>query len=277
MEEAMRAQPQLLSLMKRIMERINSAKGGMTDDARSLSEMTDLLIQYKHFGLLYSLFSNRPMVVQGGIFEGLVYDPPIFEGSLFPRLLGTYEANLQPHILELKKRSYETILNIGCAEGFYASGLGRMFPDAVIHAYEIQDYLRDACAVVATDNGLQSRFYLGKEFVPNQSEVPSGRRTLLFCDIEGGEFTLLNMTTFPQIANMDMVVEIHPGADRTLDEFVSRFVSTHDIEIVDLSRRVVPAPPAIRGIGDINQLLSICEFRGSETPWVVLRSRTLGH
>ena len=273
----MRAEPQLHRLMRRILDRTDVIRAEGRKNAAEFSELIDLLLQYKHFSLLHVLFSGRPSEVQSGIFEGLVYDPPIFEGSLFPRLLGTYEANLQPHIQGLKERDYKMILNIGCAEGYYASGLGRMFPDAIVHAYEIQDHLRNACAVVAADNGLQSRFYLGKQFVPGQSDVPSGRRILLFCDIEGGEFPLLNLTTFPQIANMDMVVEIHPGADRTLDEFVSRFVSTHDIEIVDLSRRVVPVPPAIRGIGDINQLLSICEFRGSETPWVVLRSRTLGH
>lgn len=246
------------------------------ETAAEFSELTDLLLQYKHFSLLCDIFSDRASVVQSGIFEGLVYDPPIFEGSLFPRLLGTYEANLQPHIFGLRDRSYQTILNIGCAEGYYASGLGRMFSEAIVHAYEIQDHLRNACAVVAADNGLHQRFYLGKQFVPGQSDVPSGRRILLFCDIEGGEFPLLEPATFPQIWNMDLVVEIHPNADRTLDGFVSRFVNTHDIEIVDLSRRVVPVPPVIRGIGDINQLLSVCEFRSAETPWVVLRSRTLG-
>jgi hypothetical protein len=145
-----------------------------------------------------------------------------------------------------------------------------------VHAYEIQAPLRQACAVIAADNGLASRIFLGAEFVPGQSEVPVEKKILLFCDIEGGEFTLLNLDRFPQLADMDMVVEVHPNGDRNLDGFVSRFHATHDIEIVDLSRRVVSAPPIIRGIGDFNQLLSICEFRGAETPWVVLRSKTLG-
>ncbi len=234
------------------------------------------MIQYKHLSLFLRLFDNSSMTVKSGIFEGIFYDPPIFEGSLFPRLLGTYEANLQPHILGLGGRGYGVILNIGCAEGYYASGLGRMFPDAVVHAYEIQDRLREACAIVAADNGLASRILLGKEFVPGQSNVPVEKKVLLFCDIEGGEFTLLNLGSFPQLADMDMVVEVHPNADRSLDGFLSRFQATHDLEIVDLSQRVVAIPPIIRGIGDLNQLLSICEFRGSETPWVVLRSKTLG-
>lgn len=234
------------------------------------------MVQYKHFSLFVQIFDDSPMTVRSGIFEGLVYDPPIFEGSMFPRLLGSYEANLQTHILGLRDRGYGVILNIGCAEGYYACGLGRMFPDTMVHAYEIQPHLRDACATVAADNGLASRIVLQAEFVPGRSDVPVEKRVLLFCDIEGGEFTLLSLDSFPHLADMDMVVEVHPDADRRLDGFLSRFHATHDVEIVDLSRRVIHVPPLIRGIGDFNQLLSVCEFRGSETPWVVLRSKTLG-
>lgn len=272
----MRVKSQIEFLMRKIYNKVIVVRKESESDPHRLSDFLDLMIQYKHFSLFLQLFNNSSMTVKSGIFEGLVYDPPVFEGSLFPRLLGTYEANLQPHILRLGGRGYGVILNIGCAEGYYASGLGRMFPDTEIHAYEIQAHLREACAVVAADNGLASRIRLGKEFVPGQSDVPVEKKVLLFCDIEGGEFTLLDPDSFPQLADMDMVVEVHPNADRSLNGFLSRFQATHDVEIVDLSQRVVAVPPIIRGIGDMNQLLSICEFRGSETPWVVLRSKTLG-
>ncbi|MDR6772141.1 hypothetical protein [Azospirillum sp. BE72] len=272
----MRAKSQVTALLGKIYNRVLVVRKESETDPKKISELLDLLVQYKHFALFAQLFDNSPMTVKSGIFEGLLYDPPIFEGSLFPRLLGTYEANLQPHIVGLGDRGYGVVLNIGCAEGYYAAGLGRMFPDAVVHAYEIQAHLREACAVIAADNGLASRIRLGAEFVPGQSEVPVEKKVLLFCDIEGGEFTLLNLDSFPQLADLDMVVEVHPSGDRSLDGFMSRFHATHDVEIVDLSRRVVAAPRIIRGIGDFNQLLSICEFRGSETPWVILRSKTLG-
>ena len=262
--------------MRKIYDRVVAVRKESEADPSRLSEFLDLMVQYKHFSLFIQLFNGTPMTVRSGIFEGLIYDPPIFEGSLFPRLLGTYEANLQPHIEALRERGYGVILNIGCAEGYYACGLARMFPETVVHAYEIQPHLRNACTVVAADNGLESRIILQAEFVPGQTDVPVEKKILLFCDIEGGEFTLLRPDSFPQLADMDMVVEVHPNAERRLEGFLSRFDSTHDVEIVDLSRRVVPVPPIIRGIGDFNQLLTMCEFRGSETPWVVLRSKTLG-
>ena len=272
----MRVKTQIERMLKKIYERVLVVRKESEADPNRLSELLDLMAQYKHFALFLQLFNNNQMTVRSGIFEGLSYDPPIFEGSLFPRLLGTYEANLQPHIEGLRDRGYGIILNIGCAEGYYACGLGRMFPDTVVHAYEIQPYLRDACTVVAADNGLESRIVLRAEFVPGQSDVPVEKKVLLFCDIEGGEFTLLSPDSFPQLADMDMVVEVHPNANRRLDGFLSRFDATHDVEVVDLSRLAVTIPPIIRGIGDFNQLLTMCEFRGSETPWVVLRSKTLG-
>src|SRR5436190_882004 len=65
--------------------------------------------------------------VLGGIFKGLQY--PRFESSgsgLVTKLLGSYENELHPFIQQLGANKYTEIIDIGCAEGYYAVGLAQM-------------------------------------------------------------------------------------------------------------------------------------------------------
>ena len=49
---------------------------------------------------------------------------------LIPKLLGSYEQELQPLLQRLAAQNYSEIVDIGCAEGYYAIGLGGCFPRA---------------------------------------------------------------------------------------------------------------------------------------------------
>jgi len=42
------------------------------------------------------------------------------------KLLGFYEQPLQPYIEQVIQTGYPTIINIGCAEGYYAVGLAHL-------------------------------------------------------------------------------------------------------------------------------------------------------
>ena len=59
--------------------------------------------------------------VLNGPFEGMQY--PNFESygsASWPKLLGTYESELTNAILAKKDTDYSSIVDIGCAEGYYA-------------------------------------------------------------------------------------------------------------------------------------------------------------
>jgi trans-aconitate methyltransferase len=52
-------------------------------------------------------------------------------------LLGCYEQPLQPFIEQAIEAQYSTILNIGCAEGYYAVGMARRMPQTRVMAWQI--------------------------------------------------------------------------------------------------------------------------------------------
>ena len=47
-----------------------------------------------------------------GVFEGMDFTSRQSEGALCPKLLGTYEDELQPHLRELAARGVERIVDV---------------------------------------------------------------------------------------------------------------------------------------------------------------------
>ncbi|MDZ7906377.1 MAG: hypothetical protein U5N55_11810 [Cypionkella sp.] len=62
------------------------------------------------------------------------------EGSSPARLLGAYEASLHPVIKDICTCDYAQIIDVGCAEGYYAVGLARRLPAARVFAARQQPY-----------------------------------------------------------------------------------------------------------------------------------------
>src|SRR5947209_10340484 len=44
------------------------------------------------------------------------------DGDTLPKLLGCYEAELHPAVNEALGKDYAAVINVGCAEGYYAIG-----------------------------------------------------------------------------------------------------------------------------------------------------------
>jgi hypothetical protein len=82
--------------------------------------------------------------VLNGPFAGMQYPHFVSHGSaIWPKLLGTYESELTNAILAKKNIDYSSIVGIGCAEGYYAVGLGKMFQTKVYAFDTNKKALRD--------------------------------------------------------------------------------------------------------------------------------------
>ena len=130
-------------------------------------------------------------VVAGGLFAGMQLLPRASEGCMIPKLLGCYEAPVQPHLRALTAAGPAIILNIGCAEGWYAVGCARLLPQAHIHAFDINPEARALCAEMAAVNGVSDRVQVGGRFSPEDFATYAGQQVLVLCDIEGAEQWLL--------------------------------------------------------------------------------------
>src|SRR5687768_8491348 len=101
-----------------------------------LEVLLRLLAKWRHQLLSNTLVARDGTVVRGGPFAGMTIGEHGSEGCHAPRLLGCYEHELHPHLERLIRRGFAAVLNIGCSAGYYAIGLARRIPRAVVHAHD---------------------------------------------------------------------------------------------------------------------------------------------
>ncbi len=170
--------------------------------------------------------------VAGGPFKGLKYQQAqSFGSALLPKLLGSYESELHPVFEEMFANDYATIVDIGCAEGYYAVGLGLKFPKATVYCFDIEPCARDLCFELAKANGLEKRIHIGgfcDQAVLRNIEL--GEKALIISDCEGYEGVLFTSEIAALLARHDLIVETHDFIDINISSKVRHaFRDTHQI------------------------------------------------
>jgi hypothetical protein len=258
-----------MSWIEDALQKTLAADGGevarMNAALRLLAKHRSLLIQNE-------LIKTSGTDVIGGPFKGMHYVAQAAEGCFIPKLLGCYEQELHPFIATIGERGYATILNIGSAEGYYAIGFKRLFPDLRVIARDSNPAAQEACIALASRNGVAVE--TGGVFTHSDFAALDGR-TLVWCDIEGAEQDLLDPARAPALAAMDIVVELHPGPSMPdVTQVPARFRDTHEIGIVEQRIGRADLPPMFRKLGHLDQLLAIWEWRATPTPWAIMLARS---
>ena len=217
------------------------------------------------------------MMVRRGPFAGLCYPEAYSHGStLAPKLLGTYEAELQPILERLLSKDYPVIVDVGGAEGYYAIGCALRWPDAKVIAYELQREARAAIAEMAAANGVADRVAIQAECMFGDLY---GKRGLVICDIEGGEADLLvNDHAAEAFADSDFIIETHEMFRAGICERLhDQFASTHHVTVIDAvlddQRPQHWSLPELANLSEPRQAQVIGERRGGPMQWLVCESR----
>ena len=252
-----------------------SAPGGDTQEG--LNNALRLLGKWRSILIQNTLIQQEGTSVLSGPLKGLKFLSQSAEGCHIAKLLGCYEQPLQPAISAAIQTRYEQIINVGCAEGYYAVGMARSMPHTRVYAYDINPTAQMTCAELAALNDVTDRIKIGS-LCNHQTfkEHQSRGRCLVLCDIESAEADLLDPSRAPSLASMDLIVEVHecmkPGLVALLK---SRFEATHAIEVIeDNGQRSLPDAPAwFNSLSHLDQLLAVWEWRTGPTPWMVLSSK----
>lgn len=235
-------------------------------------------------GRLYSVEADNLVYrrlggkVAAGPFAGMRYLSRASSSVLGAKLLGSYEKELHPAIEILIARQPRTIVDIGAAEGYYAVGFAKRVLEARVLCFDTDQTARERLCELASLNGVGSRiqsFGLCTHADLNRACAP---RTLVICDIEGGEAELLDPTQAPQLAEVDMLVEMHDGPNsRAIEtQLLARFRDTHESMLFSYRERTRSdfgwASPLWHSR---SKLLVLDEQRSMGIRWVVLLSRSV--
>ena len=266
-----------MSLAKNITQQLLANLSQETDNPNeSLNNSLRLLSKWRSVLIQNTLIEQEGTKVLQGPLAGMEFIERSAEGCHIAKLLGCYEQPLQPHIQKALSGHYTKIINIGCAEGYYAVGFARAVPGLISLAFDTDVNAQNSCRQLAERNGVADRVEIGGLFSPDDFAKFENEAALVFCDIEGAEEELLDPDIAPALRKLDIIVESHeclrPGITQKL---LSRFEATHTIELIeDNGSRQLDNPPAwFTKLSHLDQLLATWEWRSGPTPWLVMRAK----
>lgn len=212
--------------------------------------------------------------VLSGPFRGMAYPVRSSEGSRNARLVGSYEASLAPVIEGIVAGGYDRVVDVGCAEGYYAVGLALRMPAARVFARDSDARAQALCRQMAEANGVVARVEIGGEVTPAGLAALVSGRTVILCDTEGAEEVLLDPVAAPGLLAADVLVEVHEGMKAgRIDLLTRRFAATHEVVRIDRKLEDAGLPAWAEALGDLDRLLLLWEWRASPTPWLWMRRR----
>lgn len=214
------------------------------------------------------------MMVRHGVFQGLKYPTSELLGHVVtPKLLGSYERELQPLLERLRTQDYSEVVDIGCAEGYYAVGLARLFPNATVYAYDINPEAIRLCRLMARENGVDARVITGAFCNATALQnLPFTRRALVVSDCEGYEKHLFTPETAHKLAAHDVLIEVHDLVDIGISaQLRAAFAATHQLEVIlsvdDIKKAQQYEYPELASFDLAERKMLLTEWRASQMEW----------
>jgi hypothetical protein len=224
------------------------------------------------------VFRELNSTVCFGPFKGMKYIQKSNSSALLPKILGTYEKELHKMIEQIIDEEYQNIIDIGCAEGYYAVGFAYRSghkPDFHIYAYDTNEKALQNLVMLSMLNSVTDKITSAKHFDYADFELFTGKKTLIFCDIEGGELSLLDPSKAPSLLSYDLLVEIHDGGDASdiiKSQLTHSFQQTHLIQLIKFTSRSLKDAVAINFSRNVNfKAMAVNEGRKLGLEWMWLK------
>ena len=202
-------------------------------------------------------------------------------GSAFmPKLLGSYERELHPILERLLAKGYAELIDVGCAEGYYAVGCALKMPQCHVTAYDLDPEARRLCSAMAELNGVSNRVKV-EQFCNSetlQAFRPAGK-SLVICDCEGYEKTLFTPDVRDALLGHDILIEMHDFIDLSIStHLLDLFKDSHQKTLVTSVDDVQKARdynyPELEGLSIGVRKQALAEDRPRIMEWLILESKT---
>jgi precorrin-6B methylase 2 len=224
------------------------------------------------------VYSDGQIVVRSGPFEGMKLADVRWWGCAVPCWLGVYEEELHDIIEQIVSNAYTDIIDVGCADGYYAVGLALRMPKSNVWAYDTDFAARMNTRKNQKLNKCGSNLYVDGKLNPKRPP-PMGERVAVICDIEGGEYELLNPSSTNWLAKADILVELHSKGESITERIElmrGRFGSTHTIMQIVEQKRDIAKIARYLGINSCEDILAeaVNEHRSEQQFWLWMTSKT---
>ncbi len=211
-------------------------------------------------------------MVQSGPFAGMRYLDASIGSSFLPKLIGSYECELHPIIQKTLVTPYQSVVDVGSAEGYYAVGLARnLAGKPKVYAFDTDIAAQELCRQLADINDVKNQVVVAGycDFEKLQSSLQG--RALLICDCEGYELQLLDPKEVPALLTTEIIVELHDTPQIPVTpQIEARFTDSHSIEIISIEVRNPNLYPILDFFEPAQQQVALSEFRSGIQQWAHL-------
>jgi hypothetical protein len=232
--------------------------------------------------IINKLSINHEYKVLNGVLKGLQYPSlDITEAALAPKIVGSYEYQLQPWLSQIIKSDYSDIINVGSAEGYYAVGLAKKMPNTLIHCYDINKKDIEFSKQMAKTNNVSNLTW--NTFCSEATLLNFAYRgkTLIICDCEGYELKLFTKAVIDKCKQFDFLIELHDVINPIISsQILSSFQFTHTLNIVNNKNVDYSMLDGLQTLSPKDREFALLEHRGGLyknifMEWVYLISKGL--
>ncbi len=213
-------------------------------------------------------------IVQAGPFKGMqiLREEAWEDGNQSTKIIGCYECELHDPLKEEIARLAGTaakIVNVGCAEGYYAVGIASLLPDAIVLAADVSSDAVRITRETAAANGVAN--IVISDDIDDLMDGPD----LIVMDCEGGEVDYLDINAYPGLIRSTVIVECHDMIGRQCTNILAtRFSDTHDISMCLAEEWRTPnIYPLLKELASHYRWLAISEGRPCVMNYLVMRPR----
>lgn len=189
-------------------------------------------------------------------------------------ILGLYEQEILSEFGKIPER-YKTFIDLGAADGYYGVGVlvGQLFEKS--YCFEITEAGRSVILKNAEQNSVSSRVIIRGEATKDiAAEIPGDEidSSVLFVDIEGGEFNLFDPKLFHDFRKAVIFIEVHdffhPDGKEKLQKLISDSASTHYVRQIRMGSRDLSVFPELYAWNDFDRWLLCSEGRAQLMTWL---------
>ncbi|MCA7012775.1 FkbM family methyltransferase [Dickeya dadantii] len=215
------------------------------------------------------LFQTLQGKVTFGPFKDLLLTQDSWWGKsdLGSMLLGLYEKEILDFIDNYKEHQFNTFIDIGAADGYYACGM--LLSKKVQHAicFEQSEHGREVIAANWHRNGAPGELQVFGEANSESLSLIKNidfHKTLILIDIEGAEFDVLNENFVEKIQGATIIIEVHNWVENFLEKYrnlLKIFDKYFNVDTLERVERPTAHLDILRDFTDDNRLLLTSEAR----------------
>jgi hypothetical protein len=244
-----------------------------------IASLSKAIVKHRRKTVAKELFAKHDGVIQNGPFEGMKLNgvANISQAAHGLKIFGLYEEPVLERMLEWCP--IECVIDIGAGDGYYPVGM--LLKNYVKRGicFEITESGREAIQANAKMNQVSDRIEILGAAGPDLAEIMEKlnvpkEQTMILCDIEGAEFSLITKELIAGLAGAKFVIELHePFADgdneQLRKDLLSRFPDDYEVSILVDKPRNWDGIKDLEELHDLDRALVTCEGRKFIGEWLI--------